>query len=189
MNAAKQAVWLFIALLTLACSSLYFASSKPVNRLNDSILSNTPDTVISDLVVKRFDEAGKLVNYMQTPDLQHVPANNTHLIKLPHLILTQNDDPPWEIRAKQARSINSGEQITFIKDVVIHQGKNKKGQESTIKTEIMDYFSKTKVASTNAPVRFEQPGSVVLSKGMKAYFEDKRVELSHARATFEPKHA
>lgn len=189
MNAAKQAIWLFIALLTLACSSLYFARSKPIKRLHESVLSTTADTVISDLVVKRFDETGKLVNYMQTPDLQHVPANNTHLIKSPHLILSQNDEPPWEIRASHAKSINNGEQITFIKEVVIHQGKNKKGQESTIKTEILDYFSKTKIASTDAPVRFEQPGSVVLSNGMKAYFEDKRVELSHARATFEPKHA
>jgi lipopolysaccharide export system protein LptC len=189
MNATKQAAWLFCAIIALACSGMYFASSKPVKRLDDSTLSKTADIVVSNLSIRRFDETGKLINYLQTPMMQHIPENNTHLITLPRLSLTQTNQPAWEISAEMATGLNGGEQITFIQNVIIHQGKNEKGQESTIKTEHLDYYSKSKIASTEAPVSFEQPGSIVHSKGMKAYLDDKRVQLSQARATFEPKHA
>lgn len=189
MNATKQAVWLFCALIALAGSGMYFASSKPVKRLDDQTLSKTADIVVSNLVIRRFDLTGKLIHYLQTPLLQHIPENNMHLVSLPRLSIAEANQPSWEISAKMAKGLEGGKQITFIQDVIIHQGKNKKGQESTIKTEILNYFPESKIASTEAAVSFEQPGSIVHSKGMKAYLEDKRVQLSHARATFEPKHA
>lgn len=189
MNATKQAAWLFSAIIALACSGMYFASSKPVKRLDESILSKTADIVVSNLTVRRFDETGTLINHLQTSMMQHIPENNTHLLTAPRLSLAQTNQPSWEISADMATGLNGGEQITFVQNVIIHQGKNKKGQESTIKTEILDYFSKSKIASTKAPVSFEQPGSIVHSKGMTAYLDDKRVQLSQARATFEPKHA
>ncbi len=189
MNATKQAAWLFSAIIALACSGMYFASSKPIKRLDDSTLSKTADIVVSNLTVRRFDETGKLINYLQTPLMQHIPENNTHLLTLPRISLTQTNQPSWEISAEMATGVNGGEQITFLRNVIVHQVKNEKGQESTIKTETLDYYSKTKIASTEAPVSFEQPGSIVHSKGMKAYLDDKRVQLSQARATFEPKHA
>jgi lipopolysaccharide export system protein LptC len=190
MNAAKQAAWLFCLLLCLAGSGLYFASEKPIKRLDDNLLSKTADMVISNLSVRRFDEQGKLVNFLQTPEARHIPANNTHLFKSPHLTLSQNNQPAWEINSQNAKSINGGELITFKNKVVIHQQKNKNGQESTMKTEELHYYSKSKVAVTELPVSFEQPGSIVHSKGMKAYLEDRHIQLlSQARATFEPKHA
>ncbi|MBA2652759.1 MAG: LPS export ABC transporter periplasmic protein LptC [Tatlockia sp.] len=189
MNALKQAAWLVSVLIALACSRFYFASLKPVERLNDSVLSKTADMVVSNLVVRRFDEKGKLVNFLQAPEMQHVPDNNTFYFSSPRMSLNQTDQPAWEISSKKAKALNGGEKITFINDVVIHQDKNTKGQESTIKTELLHYFSKTRIAMTKAAVSFEQPGSIVHSKGMKAYLDEKRVQLNHAHATFEPKHA
>lgn len=191
MNAAKQAAWLCCLLLVLAGSGLYFASAKPVKRLDDTVLSKTADMVISNLTVRRFDEKGKLINYLRSPEAQHIPENNTHLFKTPRLSLAQENQPDWEISSETAKAVNGGTKITFSRDVVVHQGKNKRGQESTMKTEELDYFSKTKVASTDLPVSFEQPGSIVHSTGMRANLEDKQIQLlSQARATFEPaKHA
>lgn len=190
MNAAKQAAWLFCALIALACSGLYFASSNPVARLDNKTLSLAADTVITNVTVRRFDIAGKIVNYLQTPEVQHIPANNTHLLKSPHIALTQNDQPAWVIKSKHAKAINGGERITFMHDVVIHQSKDKHTQESTMKTEELTYFPKEKMATTDLAVRFEQPGTIVHSEGMIAYLEEKRVQLlSQARAIFEPKHA
>lgn len=190
MNAAKQAAWLFCALVALACSGLYFASSTPVARLDDKILSLSADTIITNLTVRRFDTAGKIVNYLQTPEVQHIPNNNTHFFKSPHMKLSQADQPAWEISAKQAKAINGGEQITFIHDVIIHQDKSDRTQESTMKTEELSYFPKEKLASTELAVSFEQPGRIVHSEGMRAYLAKKRIQLlSQARATYEPKHA
>lgn len=189
MNAAKQAAWIFCLLLSLACSALYFASSTSILRLDDKTLSLAADTFINNLTVRRFDLAGKLVNYLHTPEMQHIPENNTHFFKTPSLALSQDNDPPWEISAQSAKAIKGGEQITFIHDVVVHQANGKHTQESTMKTEELSYFPKDKLASTDLAVSFEQPGNIVHSTGMKAYLADKRIQLSQARATFEPKHA
>lgn len=191
MNAAKQAAWLFCALLALASLGLHFAGSTPVSRLDDKTLSLTADIVLTEVSLRRFDAEGKLINLLESPEIQHIPDNNSHLIKLPSISLSQADQAAWKINSKQAKAINGGEEITFLQDVVIHQAKSKHNQESTMKTQKLVYLPKEKLASTDVTVRFEQPGTVVYSEGMKAYLEDKRVLLlSRARATFEPsKHA
>lgn len=188
MNAVKQAAWLLCALLALACSSLYFASAKPPRQLDDAVLAKTPDMLASQVVVRRFNETGRLIHYLEAPAVQHIPENNTHLLQSPHLSLAEANQPSWEISAKQAKTIKGGEQITFSQNVVLRQNKDKKGQESIMKTEELHYFVRSKLASTDLPVSFEQPGSIVHSKGMKAYLNDKRIRLSQAHATFEPKH-
>jgi lipopolysaccharide export system protein LptC len=190
MNAAKQAVWLFCALIALACSGWYFASSTPVAKLDDTTLSKAADTIVTHLTVRRFDKTGQLVNYLETPEVQHIPDHNTHLLQSPYVVISQADQAAWEIRSERAQAINGGEQITFIHDVVIHQNKSAHNQESTMKTEELTYFPKDKLASTKKAVRFEQPSSIVLAQGMKAYLASKRVQLlNKARATYEPKHA
>mgnify|MGYP000072350244 CR=1 FL=1 len=187
MNAVKQAAWLFLALISLAFSGWYYASSKPVKKLDDHTLSTTEDMIITHLTVHQFDTDGRLVNYLKTPLLQHIPLNNTHLLKTPHVVISQQDQPAWEIRAQQATALYGGQQITFNKNVVIHQEKDKHTQESTLKTEEMTYFPKDKLATTLLAVTYERPGNIVQSKGMKAYLAEKRVLLlGQARSTYAP---
>ncbi|KTD07097.1 LPS export ABC transporter periplasmic protein LptC [Legionella jamestowniensis] len=188
MNAAKQAAWLFCALIVLACSGWYFAGSTTIVKLDDKTLSQSPDTLVTNLTVRRFDEKGKLINYLYTPQMQHIPAENTNLLKTPKIIITQPGQPAWQISSEHAKAIHGSEQITFIRHVVVHQNKGERSQESTMKTEKLLYFTKEKLATTDLAVSFEQPGSIVHSQGMKAYLADKRVQLSKAHATYEPKH-
>ncbi|WP_133128217.1 LPS export ABC transporter periplasmic protein LptC [Legionella nagasakiensis] len=189
MNASKQAAWLFIALISLACSGWYFASTPATQKLDDKTLSTTVDTTIHQLTVYQYDAHGKLVNYLQTPLLRHIPQDNKHWLKTPHIIITQAKEPPWEIRSKQAISLHGGEKITFSKSVVIHQPKDGHTPESTLKTEEMIYFPKEKLAMTEKEVTYEQPGNIVQSTGMKAYLAEKRVQLlNRARGIYDPKH-
>ena len=187
MNAVKQSVWLFAVLLCLACSSWYFASTKKMIKLDAHTLSTTADMVIDNLTVHQFDTNGHLVNSLQTPVMRHISMNNTHWLKTPHIIITQENQPAWEIHAQQATALYGGQQITFNKDVIIHQEKDEHTQESTLKTESMTYFPKDKLATTLLEVTYEQPGNIVQSKGMTAYLAEKRVKLlSQARGVFNP---
>jgi len=189
MNASKQAAWLFLTLIALACSGWYFASEPPVIKLDTKTLSKTTDATVSHLTVRQYNAEGQLANSIQTPLMQHIPLNNTHVFQSPHIIIAQQDQPAWEINAQQATSLRGGEEITFIKDVVIHQAKNERTQESTLKTEEITYFPKDKFASTQKDVTFEQPGNIVHATGMKAYLAQKRVQLlGRARGTYEPNH-
>lgn len=190
MNAAKQAAWLFCTMIALACSGWYFASSPAVMKLDEKTLLGMPDSIVTGLTVRQFSPEGTLANFLETPEMESIPQKNTHLLKSPHIILNQKDQQGWDIRSEKAESINRGQQITFINQVVIHQNKGLHNQESTFRTEELTYFPKKKFATTALAIIFEQPGSIVHSTGMNAYLEDKRVELlSKTRATYEPSHA
>ncbi|KTD25697.1 Uncharacterized protein YrbK clustered with lipopolysaccharide transporters [Legionella lansingensis] len=189
MNAAKHTFWLFCVLIALACSGWYFASSADIMKLDDKTLSQSADTIVTNLSIRRFDDKGALVNFLQTPEMQHIPAENTHLLRRPHIVVVQPGQPEWQISSDHAKAIHGGEQITFINNVVVHQNKGERTQESTMRTEELVYYPKQKLATSKLAVSFEQPGTIVRSQGMKAYLADKKVQLlSRARAIYEPKH-
>lgn len=188
MNAAKQAMWLFIALFSLACSGWYFASSAPEHKLDEQTLSSTADMVVNHLKVVQFDSKGQLTNSLQTPLMRHVPLNNTHWLQTPHIVITEENQPAWNIHAEQATALHGGQEITFQHKVVIHQEKGAHTDESTLTTEAMTYFPKDKRATTTLDVLYQRPGSTIQSTGMTAYLAEKRVQLlSDAKGTYEPK--
>ncbi len=190
MNTAKQASWFFCLLISLAFSGWYFATSTPKASLDEAALSQEADSVISNLTLYRFDEHGKISSYLQAPRLKHIPYQDTYFFSNPFIVLAQTDQPSWKIRSHQAIAINKAEQITFLKNVVIHQSPGAHQNESTIKTEKLIYYPKDKIATTELSVSFEQPGSIAHSVGMKAYLAEKRIQLlNKARAIYEPKHA
>lgn len=186
MNAAKQAAWLFTALITLACSSWYFASSSPVAQLDDYTLSITPDTIVNQLTFRQYDANGRLANYLQTPLLHHIAQNNTHWLKAPHIIIAQTDQPPWEIDAQEATSLYGGSEITFNQNVMLHQASSQQQPENTLQTETIIYYPQKKMAVTEKEATFTQPGNKVQSIGMKAFLDQKRVQLSRARGSYDP---
>lgn len=189
MNAAKQAAWLFFVIIGVACSGWYFASADPAIKLDAQTLAQTPDYIIKNIEVHQFNEQGKLVNFLSSPEMTSIPENNTHWLKKPYIVLYQEGQAAWKISSTNAKSINHGEKITFIKQVVIHQDKSDKNEDNTFKTEELTYIPKKKYATTDQAILFEQPGSVVHSVGMRANLDTKHVQLLHrTQATFEPKH-
>jgi len=189
MNAAKQAAWMFVALIGLACSGWYYASAPTVFTLNEQALSTTVDIVIRQLIVHQFDANGQLAHYLHTPLMQHTPFNNTHWLKNPHIKIAQKNQPPWDIRAEHATALHNGKQITFNKHVLIHQKKDAHTQESTLATEEITYFPENKLATTPKLVEFTQAGNVMKSTGMKAWLAENRVQLlSNAQGTYVPEH-
>lgn len=188
MMAAKQAAWLVVMLVSLACSGWYFASTSSSIKLDARTLSTTNDMTVHQLTVRQFDAQGQLANYLTTPLLHHIPEKNTHWLKNPKIVITQKNQPAWEINADEATSLLGGQEITLNKNVVIHQNQGKTNEASSLKTEAITYFPKDKFATTPLDVTFEQMGSTVQAKGMDAYLAEKRVKLlSQARGTYVPK--
>lgn len=187
MNLAKQAIWLFLTLIMLACSGWYFANLETKVKLDTETLSSTIDTTVSKLTVRQFNKDGSLANLLVTPLMQHIPKGDVHLLASPRITVTQEDRPSWEIQSKKAKSFNGGEKIIFIQNVVVHQNPGDKTQESTLKTEEVTYFPKEKKATSDLLVTYEQPGNFIQSTGMNAYLDEKRVELLHqARGSYAP---
>ncbi len=187
MNVAKQAIWLLFTLIILAYSGWYFANLETVTKLDSETLTSTIDTTVSKLTVRQYNDEGRLINLLKTPLMHHIPKGDVHLIQAPHVIVAQDDQPAWDISSETAKSFKGGEQIVFIKHVVVHQNSDAKTQESTLKTEEVTYFPKEKKATSNLFVTYERPGNFIESTGMNAYLDEKRVELLHqARGSYAP---
>ena len=184
----KQTAWLCIALFCLACSSWYFAKPAKITQLDPQTLATTADTIITDLTIHEFDTTGNQVSYLRSPLVHHIPEDNTHWLKSPHIIIAQENQADWEIDSEEATALHGGQQITFEKHVVIHQDQNEHKVPSTFKTESLTYYPKEKFATTLEKVTFIQPGQVVEATGMNAYLAEKRVQLlSKTRGIYEPK--
>ncbi|KGP62528.1 hypothetical protein EP47_10670 [Legionella norrlandica] len=187
MNTTKQAIWLFLTLLILSCSSWYYAHLNQAIKVNKKPLLNEVDSTISHLTVKQFNSDGVLINLLTTPLVEHIPNNDLHLLKEPHIIIKQDNQSAWEINSMRAKSFEGGKQITFIEQVIVHQNPAQGSQESTLKTEEITYYPKERKATTSLFVTFEQPGNIIQSTGMNAYLDEKRVELLHkARGSYDP---
>ncbi len=189
MIATNQASWLVLALIGITSSCWYFAREPVLYKLDPYTLSNTTDMMAHHLTVHQYDTRGHLAHYLQTPFMHHIPSNNTHWLKKPHVVITEEDQPAWEIHAEHATALYGGQQITFNRQVVIHQKESTHSKESTFKTESITYFPKDKLAQTLLDITYEQPGHMVKAQGMNAYLAEKRIQLlNHAHAIFEAQH-
>lgn len=189
MNATKQALWLFFTLIALAGSGWYFASASPGIKLDAQMLAKTADATVDGLSIKQFNAQGKLVNFLESPHMHHIPENDTHIFTSPHIILKQEDESAWDIRSQQASAFNKGEKIIFSQQVVIAQSRPQQPDAGTFKTEELTYLVKQKFASTPLDVTFSQPGTVVQSRGMNAYLAEKHVVLlNNTHAIYKPSH-
>lgn len=186
-NIKRQINWLLVAIIVIAGSAWYFHQPQKVQKLDSETLSSTVDATVVQLTVRQFDAEGTLVNVLKTPLLQHIPKDDVNLLQTPRIHIAQENQPAWEIQSQQAKSVAGGESITFMQQVIVHQGASDKTQESTLKTEEVVYYPKLKKATTNLLVTYEQPGNFVQSLGMNAYLDEKRVELLHqARGRYDP---
>lgn len=182
----KKPLFLLIALITLAISGWYFASSNPIVQLDDDTLNKTTDTIVSELKVRQFDEQGNIVNYLYTPVMQHIPYENVHLLQTPHIIIGQKNESPLDIKANKATSIFGGKEISLDENVIINQLKN--GELNNFKTSHITYFPKTKFAQTKEPVTIDQNGNKIEAVGLKASLIDKHIEfLSNTKGSYNPK--
>lgn len=184
---AKQFAWLFVALITLIGTRWFYMDPAIVMKLDEHTLSTTPDQIIHELNVQQFDKKGRLIHSLETPLMHHIPTNNTHWIKTPHILISQENKPSWDIRSDEATAVNGGQKLTFNHNVIIHQEKDAHTSESTLKSESLTYYPKTKIATTKKDISFEQPGHQIQSTGMRAYLADNRVLLKHARGKYDPK--
>jgi lipopolysaccharide export system protein LptC len=139
------------------------------------------------LIVRQYNSDGHLTHFLKTSKMQHTPYQNTHYLTNPHIIVQNSDQKPWNIRSKYAQALYNGKQITFSKQVVIHQNKTDTTQETHLATEELTYFPESKFATTLKQVEFTQAGSIVTSIGMNAFLENNRIQLlSHAQGNYAP---
>ncbi len=173
---------LFILIL---CWSLNLKTTLPSVTSKDT-LEKLSDVRITHLKVQFFDEEGHLTHHLSSPWMAHIPYHNTHRLTSPQFIITQPDKPQWIIRSDNAIAKQNGKEIILSHHVTLKHSPFQAYSEGIIETEQLHYYPKKNYAMTSVPITWKQQDNAVLSHGMKAYFDDNRIDLFNAEATYEP---
>ncbi len=185
---AKQSVWLGLILLSTVALTWQWIHNRqhPFHALDSDTLAKTTNIMIYDLKYRQYDVTGRMVHFLETPLIQHIPKHNTHLLTQPHIIAIEPNQEPWDIRADDARAIEGGKEITLQHHVRIRQQKSDM-TEVLLNTEHLTYFPQQKKAVTDDEVILTQAGNQVQSKGLIADLAENNVRLlSNARGHYVP---
>lgn len=185
MIANKHPIWVLCLIVILCICGWYFASSKPVVRMDEKKLLDTIDATVTDLKIRQFDKDGVLIHAIESSKMTHIPNQNKNFLTNPYIISLQKDGTKLNIKAQSAISFFGGKEITLKDEVIVERHKD--AQTSTLKTSILHYTPKTKYAQTNAPVTLEQNENTINAKGLYAFMDENRIELrGQTRAIYVP---
>lgn len=173
MSAIRIASWSFVALFSLAFTGWFIARDADLLKLDAKTLINMVDITITDFDMQQYDEKGNLQHQLLSPNVEHVPANDTYHLDRPHLIVTNKKNETWLIDAVVATAIEHGETITLKKDVRIEE----KSNALSIQTNELTYHSNTQEVDTNQPISIKQPDKEVHANGMQANMNNKTIKL------------
>ena len=124
-----------------------------------------------------YDQSGHINRRYLSKDMQHFRRDNTTDFQNPVLTVHQEKNPPWIITAKHGQAKNNDEKITLWDHVRLQQkaGVNQPG--TIILTERLYFLPKKHFASTDAKISYQQPGSHIVAHGMRAFFDEQRIQL------------
>ena len=177
----KQSIWLLCsAALMFFCIWQWARSTHHFPHLLDqNTLEQTTNSVIYDLQYREYGASGSMTHFLETPEIHHIPKNDIHILTTPHLVVTEPNQAPWEMRADQGTSVSKAKTITFNHHVEINQ--HKPHEEMVLKTEHLTYYPQEKKAMSSDETIMTQGGTKVRSQGFVADLTDNHIHLKNAR--------
>ncbi|WP_367607142.1 LPS export ABC transporter periplasmic protein LptC [Legionella sp. W05-934-2] len=184
-NPITRASWLIITLVIAAFSGWYYVSTDNAYRLDKQTLNNMPDVVADKVHLTQFDEKGRIKHDLVSKMMSHKPADDRYLFIKPNIrVASETQKSPWLITAEIAISLQGGALIELVDSVHLHQ-KIDNNKFNDILTERLYYQPNKKLAYTDKPIEFNQPGATIKAVGMQAELDKKHVRLlSQAKGAF-----
>lgn len=177
-NPITHASWLFIAVVITAISGWYYVSTDNPYVLDKQTLNHMPDIIANQVHLTQYDEQGRIKHDMLSKTMTHQPFDDRYLFISPKINIASDNDQssPWQITAQKAISLQGGALIELVDSVHLYQ-KIDGNKFNDIITEQLFYQPNKKLAYTNKPIEFKQPGTTIKAIGMQAELESKHVRL------------
>lgn len=134
-----------------------------------------PDFFMDNPRVRQLNEQGQPLYDMSSNRATHIVGRDVTELDEPRLrYYREGDQQPWDLRARHGEVSANGEQVELSQNVIIEQ---QLGQTTRrLSTPELSVYPNRDYAETESSVRIEA-GGVTTATGMKAYFNDGRVEL------------
>ncbi len=150
-------------------------------------------TTVTNAIQQRFNTDGKPSYLFTATEVRHLQAHpgtpstaDYSEFTLPNLTLYNDPTHPWYITANNGWSNEAGTEVTLKGNVVIWK-LDAEGQRSQLTTSVLNLKPDQQYAETNKPVIITAANSKINAVGMKAFFQEDRVELlSRVRGIHDP---
>jgi lipopolysaccharide export system protein LptC len=141
------------------------------------------DYYITRMSNTRFDATGKPTYKLEATRVTHYPDTDIAKMENPHFFYFDVDARPWEVTAiagtLSTDPARNEDHLELTDNVVVRREMND-GDFLTASTESLDVFPDSEEVYTEAPVTFEAGGSHLESTGMRAFFNEEKIELETA---------
>lgn len=171
---------LFTSILLLTW--LHTESSARTTHAPNPVNQNAPDWFATNITTLTMDELGKPLRQIYAEKMFHYTEDSTTDLTLPHLMIYQENNAPWEVTAHTGR-LNHGATLDDIShldlwdDVKLWRVANATHPNQQMTTSELTYYPDDDFAHTDAPVTIEQPGQVTHGVGMNIYLENQQLEF------------
>lgn len=183
--------WRGIATLLLLAAAVVSGWALWRQRNQDQALAvptGRADYVLKDFELTALDEQGQESFTLRAPRLARDPSAKTLDISTPLFLIPPragSQGEPWEVRSKTGWVSAKGEELRLRGDVkAVSVGA---AAPTTLASEEMNVFPKTKRASSAAQVTVTQPGSILRGRGLEVSLDSKQYTLhSEVHTTYVP---
>ena len=139
-----------------------------------------PDFYISRFSATEMNRNGRPWQRLEAESLVHYADSDTTELTRPYAILFSPGNADWHLSADKGLIEERGELIHLTGNVLVKHLQHKGEQAVELRTNKMRVWPEDSYAETDDPVAITSDGSRVNAIGMRAYFEEERVELLSA---------
>jgi lipopolysaccharide export system protein LptC len=187
MMSFKKSSNSLLFLIVLALTAWSILLSRQTAPIKPAAHNNKPDAFMENVVTTVMNKTGTPALKISTPKMVHYPDKDLTDISQPDVIVFRQSPEPWHITANFAKATHGIEQITFLKNVVIHHAADSADPNTTMKTASLVVLPDQEKARTADPIVIIQPDMVIHAVGMLANLSDGTVKLlSKSQGEYEP---
>jgi len=173
--------WRGIVMLVLLAGAIVSGWALWNQRNKDEALATLPgqpDYVLEDFELVALDEQGNEAFTLRAPLLARDPAAKTLDITTPLFLIPPrvgSQGAPWEVRSKTGWVSAKGEELRLRGDVTAVSAGT--AGPTTLSSQEMNVFPKTKRATSAVQVTVTQPGSILRGRGLEVSLDSRQYTL------------
>jgi len=136
-----------------------------------------PDGFIIQADYRTWDAQGNPKIRMTSPRIEQFESNNLAAMEQPRATLHGEGDPvPWNIEADRGSLLQNDELVNLNGNVVIHR--QFQGTDTTFETDELTMNNAEGTVYTDQPVTIIEPHGTTKATGMKAWLDNRILELN-----------
>jgi lipopolysaccharide export system protein LptC len=133
---------------------------------------DTPDTYAVNLLVKQYDEDGRLQQILQTPRMTHYEKRDITELSQPEVQRFSIDEPPWRMKGERGIADHGQEKLFLPGRVVIEREAIGDLAPYHIITEDLTIHPADSYAETSEAVRIHSGKDRVSAIGLQVWFDE-----------------